>query len=49
VVGNEVFAQGDVVALTDGKRLLAAARFDPMRLMEKRGDFELLKVFNVFS
>ena len=49
VAANEDFAQGDVVALTDGKRLLAAARFDPMRLKEKRGDFELLKVFNVFS
>ncbi|AJF06329.1 tRNA pseudouridine(55) synthase TruB [Geoalkalibacter subterraneus] len=49
VVGKEDFAQGDVVALTDDERLLAVARFDPTRQKEKRGDFELLKVFNVFS
>ena len=36
---------GAVVALTCGPSLTAVARFDPLRRREKRGDFELLRVF----
>jgi tRNA pseudouridine55 synthase len=36
--------EGETVALLQGDRLLAVARFAPARLVEKRGDFELLKV-----
>jgi tRNA pseudouridine55 synthase len=37
--------EGEVAALLQGDRLLAVARFAPARTLEKRGDFELLKVF----
>jgi tRNA pseudouridine55 synthase len=37
--------EGEVAALLQGDRLLAVARFAPARMLEKRGDFELLKVF----
>ncbi|MDO3376680.1 tRNA pseudouridine(55) synthase TruB [Geoalkalibacter halelectricus] len=36
---------GDLVVLMRGRRLLAVARYAPARLLEKRGDFELLRVF----
>jgi tRNA pseudouridine55 synthase len=38
--------EGEVTALLQGDRLLSVARFAPARLLEKRGDFELLKVFD---
>jgi tRNA pseudouridine55 synthase len=38
--------EGDVVTLHQGDTLLAVARFAPSRVREKRGDFELLRVFN---
>lgn len=41
----ELPIEGEAVALLQGERLLAIARFAPARLVEKRGDFELLKVF----
>jgi tRNA pseudouridine55 synthase len=37
--------EGDMVRLTDGERLLAIAAFAPSQEKEKRGDFELLRVF----
>jgi tRNA pseudouridine55 synthase len=37
--------EGETVALLQGDRLLAVTRFAPARLLEKRGDFELLRVF----
>ncbi|MBN1142434.1 MAG: tRNA pseudouridine(55) synthase TruB [Deltaproteobacteria bacterium] len=39
--------EGEIVALMKGARLLAVARFAPLRHLEKRGDFELLKVFGL--
>ncbi len=36
---------GQIMALKSSGRLAAVARFDPSREREKRGDFELLKVF----
>jgi len=39
--------EGDTVRLTDGEKLLAIALFSPSRLHEKRGDFELMKVFTL--
>jgi tRNA pseudouridine55 synthase len=36
---------GELVSLSAGGRLLAVARYAPQRLLEKRGDFELCKVF----
>lgn len=39
-------APGTTVLLLDGGALLAVARFEPERAKEKRGDFELLRVFN---
>jgi tRNA pseudouridine55 synthase len=38
--------EGETLLLTGGNRLLAVARYAPHREREKRGDFELLKVFN---
>jgi tRNA pseudouridine55 synthase len=38
--------EGDTVVLLDEGELLAIARFAPLRRKEKRGDFELLRVFN---
>ncbi len=38
--------EGATALLLRGGRLLAAARFAPGREVEKRGDFELLRVFN---
>ncbi len=38
--------EGDTVVLLDEGELLAIARFAPLRCKEKRGDFELLRVFN---
>ncbi len=37
---------GETVTFRKGDKLLAVARFAPEREKEKRGDFELLKVFN---
>jgi len=37
--------EGDMVRLTDGEKLLAVATFAPSRKEEKRGDFELSRVF----
>lgn len=37
--------EGEAVRLMHGGNLLAVARFAPGRLSEKRGDFELLRVF----
>ncbi|NLC70504.1 MAG: tRNA pseudouridine(55) synthase TruB [Desulfuromonadaceae bacterium] len=37
--------EGEIVALMGDSRLLAMARFAPRRLLENRGDFELLRVF----
>ncbi len=42
---NADCCEGAMVRLTDGEKLLAIARFDPSRENEKRGDFELLRVF----
>jgi len=42
---GEACQDGEIVALTGESRLLAVARFAPRRLREKRGDFELLRVF----
>ena len=36
---------GEMVRLTDGEKLLAIARYAPAREKEKRGDFELSRVF----
>jgi tRNA pseudouridine55 synthase len=38
--------EGDTVVLVAGQNLLAIARFAPSRRKEKRGDFELFRVFN---
>jgi tRNA pseudouridine55 synthase len=38
--------EGDTVVLLDRRELLAIACFAPSRSKEKRGDFELLRVFN---
>jgi tRNA pseudouridine55 synthase len=38
--------EGDIVVLGKNHRLLAVTRFAPQRKKEKRGDFEILKVFN---
>jgi tRNA pseudouridine55 synthase len=45
VGGTECCRDGETVALTGEGKLLAMARFAPGRLQEKRGDFELLRVF----
>lgn len=45
VVDGPTVADGERVRLSDGERLLAVATFAPSRLSEKRGDFELAKVF----
>ena len=37
---------GQIVRLMQGALLLAVARYAPGREKEKRGDFELLRVFN---
>jgi tRNA pseudouridine55 synthase len=37
--------EGENVRLTHAGTLLAVARFAPSRMTEKRGDFELLRVF----
>jgi tRNA pseudouridine55 synthase len=39
-------AEGEKVLLKNGGNLLAVACFEPSRSREKRGDFELLRVFN---
>jgi len=39
-------AEGQTVRLMQGRALLAVARYAPGREREKRGDFELLRVFN---
>jgi tRNA pseudouridine55 synthase len=39
-------APGDLVRLFSAGRLLAISRFAPARKTERRGDFELLRVFN---
>jgi tRNA pseudouridine55 synthase len=39
-------AEGEVLTLLGSGALLAVARFAPSRPKEKRGDFELLRVFN---
>jgi len=44
VQGPEI-ETGSHVALTDGHRLVAIAVFDPHRIRERRGDFNLLRVF----
>jgi tRNA pseudouridine55 synthase len=38
--------EGEVVSLRHGEGLLAMARYAPSRAKEKRGDFELLRVFS---
>lgn len=40
------FTEGEVVALEGDGELVAVARYAPEREQEKRGDFELLKVFH---
>jgi tRNA pseudouridine55 synthase len=45
-VSGALPAAGDLVKLIDGDTLLAIARYAPSRGVEKRGDFELLRVFN---
>jgi len=42
---ERVPSAGDLVSLARGRRLLAVARFAPERNKERRGDFELCKVF----
>lgn len=49
VVGAEGLGEGAVVSLLRADRLLAVARFSPRKGREKRGDFELLRVFNTLS
>lgn len=44
-VGGFSREPGRPVVLARGGRLLAVARYAPQRLLEKRGDFELLRVF----
>ena len=44
-----VCAAGTLVALCADARLLALARFAPLREVERRGDFELLRVFTPAS
>ena len=44
---SESLAAGEMVRLTDGEKLLAVARFAPSREKEKRGDFELSRVFTL--
>jgi len=39
-------SEGETVRLMQGQSLLAVARYAPGREKEKRGDFELLRVFN---
>lgn len=46
LVGSTVCPEGATVRLTHAGVLLAIARFAPARLKEKRGDFELLRVFH---
>ena len=43
---SPVCREGEIVTLRKEDKLLAVARFAPQRKIEKRGDFELLKVFN---
>ncbi len=45
-VAGAPLADGKIALFMEGQKLLAAARFAPARLQEKRGDFELLRVFN---
>lgn len=45
VVGRVDFAAGDLVRLQIDGKLAAVARFGPLREKEKRGDFELVRVF----
>ena len=45
VVGAEEFNSGDMVRLQIEHELAAIARFAPLRENEKRGDFELIRVF----
>jgi hypothetical protein len=40
-------AEGDLLRLTDGIKLLAIAAYAPTRNVEKRGDFELSRVFTL--
>jgi tRNA pseudouridine55 synthase len=42
---STVVRDGETVLLMAASRLLAIARHDPGRTREKRGDFELLRVF----
>ncbi len=39
--------EGQFVRLTDGDKLLGIAAYAPSRKKEKRGDFELAKVFTL--
>lgn len=41
----ENLATGNLVRLMDGDTLLAMARYAPLRQLERRGDFELVRVF----
>ncbi|MBN2427038.1 MAG: tRNA pseudouridine(55) synthase TruB [Deltaproteobacteria bacterium] len=43
---SPVCREGEIVTLRKEDKLLAVARFAPQRKIEKRGDFELLKVFS---
>ena len=45
ISGDTLPEEGERVLLLDHGDLRAVARFDPRRLREKRGDFELLRVF----
>jgi tRNA pseudouridine55 synthase len=45
LLDEQLPAEGELVALLQDDRLLAITRFAPARTVEKRGDFELLKVF----
>lgn len=45
VLPGTSFVEDEEVRLTDGEKLLAIARYVPSRISEKRGDFELSRVF----
>ena len=46
VVVDQELASGRLVRLMDADRLVAMARYAPQRHREKRGDFELVRVFH---
>lgn len=46
VTSSQGLSEGSLVQLVDQEQLVALVRIDTSRLIEKRGDFELLRVFN---